>query len=482
MKKIYALVLTTALCGAFVSCSEDEANIAVQEKADSSPAPVVPSTEFYVANEDWFGQDNGSVNVFRLNDAKEYDIIYRAYRAANKGEKLGVTTQFATVWGDNMYFVSKQGNCLVVADAKTLKKKKVIEDLGGDGRCFAGVDDRLAYISYLGGLRQFNLSDYTLGNPVEGISEEVGNICYAEGHIFAVSFGKLYIVDVKSNKLVKNVEGRFASLTRSKDGMVWVAEASKFIKIDPASLEQTDVPYPGNISVSDSWAAWNAGTLCASTQKNVLYWGKGGDWLSGSKVIVKYDIDTQQVNASYFALGLDGTSQLALYGAGMRVDPVTDKLILNVKRNGWGENGSYNWVYILDANGRLEKNIVLKGGTEHSASYNPPAKDNGYYWLPAMPFFQDVNLPQILTNQIMVGVNQTVTVDLNKKIIDADNTSTSILKQVEFPQTDLVTYKFEKGILSVTSKATTGRVVCKITAISNGKRVEKNVDIEVVRK
>jgi len=481
MKKIYALVLTTALCAAFVSCSEDEANIAVQEKADSSPAPVVPSTEFYVANEDWFGQDNGSVNVFRLNDAKEYDIIYRAYRAANSGEKLGVTTQFATVWGDNIYFMSKQGNRLVVADAKTLKKKKVITELGGDGRCFAGVDDRLAYISYLGGLRQFNLSDYTLGNPVEGVSGEVGNICYAEGYIFAVSRGHLFIVEVKSNKVVKTVEGRFASLTRSKDGMVWVAEASKFIKIDPTSLEQTDVPYPGNISVADSWFAWTAGTLCASTQKNVLYWAKGGGW-SGSKLLVKYDIDTQQANTSYYSLGLDGTSQLILYGAGMRVDPLTDKLILNVKRDGWGENGSYNWVYILDANGKLEKNIVLKGGTEHSASYNPPAKDNGYYWLPAMPFFQDVNLPQILTNQIMVGVNQTVTVDLNKKIVDADNTSTSILKQVEIPQTDLVTYKFEKGILSVTSKATTGRVVCKITAISNGKRVEKNVDIEVVRK
>lgn len=482
MKKIYAFVLTTVLCGAFVSCSDDEANLIVGEKPDSTPEAVVPASEFYIANEDWFGHDDGSVNVFKLNQSKEYDIVYRAYRVANKGEKLGVTTQFATVWGDNMIFMSKQGNRLVVADAKTLKKKVAIEEIGGDGRCFAGVDDRLGYISHSQGLRQFNLSDLTLGQAVEGISDEVGGLCYAEGHLFAVTSNKLYIVDVKTNKVAKSIEGNFASLTRSKDGMVWVAEASKFIKIDPTSLEQADVAYPDNIKVANTWFAWNAGTLCASTQKNVLYWAKGGGWLGGSKSIVKYDIDTQQANTTYYTLGFDGTNQMVFYGAGMRVDPLTDKLVLTVKRDGWGDNGSYNWVQIVDSNGKLEKSLVLKGGTEESASYSTPAKDNNYYWFPAVPFFQDANQPQILTNQILLAVNQTATLDLNKKIIDADNATTSIIKQVEFPQTNLVTYKFEKGILSVTSKGTTGHLQCKITAISNGKRVVKNVDIDVIQK
>lgn len=482
MKKIYAFVLTAVLCGAFASCSEDEVNLIVSEKPDSTPEAVVPSSEFYIANEDWFGHDEGSVNVFKLNQSKDYEIVYRAYRAANKGEKFGTTTQFATVWGDKMFFMSKQGNRLVVADAKTLKKKVALEDIGGDGRCFVGVDDQLGYISHSNGVRQFHLSDLTLGEAVEGIGDQIGNLCYAEGYLFAVSAGKVYIVDVKTNKVVKGIEGSFASVVRSKDGSIWVAESKKFIKIDPVTLEQVDVPYPENIKVASSWGAWNAGTLCASTQKNVLYWTKGGGWLGGSKVIVKYDIDTQKANTSYYTLGLDGTNELSFYGASLRVDPLTDKLVLTVKRDGWGDNGSYNWVQIVDSNGKLEKNLVVKGGTNASASYSTPAKDNNYYWFPAIPFFQDANQPQILTNQILLAVNQTATVDLNKKIIDADNATTSIIKRVEFPQTNLVTYTFEKGILSVTSKGTTGHLQCKITAISNGKRVEKNVDIDIIQK
>ena len=34
--------------------------------ADSAPSAVVSAQGFYVANEDWFGHDNGSVNYFKM--------------------------------------------------------------------------------------------------------------------------------------------------------------------------------------------------------------------------------------------------------------------------------------------------------------------------------------------------------------------------------------------------------------------------------
>ncbi len=126
MRKTF-ISLALPLLGLLVvsSCSNDD-NFTEQVDPDttlvvedSAPAAAIASQGFYVANEDWFGHDNGSVNYFK-NDGS---IIYRAYRAANNGEKFGVTTQFATIYGDNAYFISKQGNRLVVADAKTLKKE-----------------------------------------------------------------------------------------------------------------------------------------------------------------------------------------------------------------------------------------------------------------------------------------------------------------------------------------------------------------------
>lgn len=98
--------------------------------------------------------------------------------------------------------------------------------------------------------------------------------------------------------------------------------------------------------------AWNAGSLSASTKQNVLYWTKGNS-------VVKYYIETKSINTSFYALGKDDQGiQLAFYGAGLRVDPLTDKLVLMVKRNGWGDAGSYNWMHLVTNTGTLEKALL----------------------------------------------------------------------------------------------------------------------------
>lgn len=472
MKKYFVFVLVV-LCLGFVSCSDEIMenenggnDIPVLE--DSTPS-VIPSSGFYVANEDWFGHDDGSVNYFK-NDGS---IVYRAYRAVNAGETFGVTTQFATIYGDYAYFVSKQGNRLVVADAKTLEKKAVFTDLGGDGRFFVGVNEQLGYIGYLGGICAFNIGTLKLGSPVDGVTGQIGSMCYADGSVFAVTNNKVYIINAETGVLRKTLDGSFNMLTRSKDGMVWIAASANLIKLNPATLDEEAVPYPGGMTISGSWGAWNAGSLCASTQNNVLYWTKGTN-------VIKYDIDTKTANTTFYILGKDEEDvQLAFYGAAVRVDPISDNLILIVKRNGWGNSGSFNWVHVVKSDGTLEKNIVLKGdnGTADGVS---GAGDGNYYWFPAIPFFEDNNLPEILVNQIRLAPGKTKTVDLNQKIVDADNMSIAILREVEFTENELASYTFEEGILTVTAKAVEGSTKCKVIAISNGKRVEKEVRIDII--
>lgn len=464
MKK-YFLGALAALCIGFTACNDDEKTEKVGIIEDSQPSAVIPAKGFYVANEDWFGHDKGTVNYFKVN-GDAYDIVYRAYRAANKNDSLGVTTQFGTTWGDNIYLISKQGNRLVVADANTLKKKAVFTEIGGDGRSFVGVDDKLGYIGHNAGIRQFDIAKLQLGNPVEGISEQVGAMCYAEGCVFALTPEKVYIIDVATNTVKKTLDGSFNTLTRSKDGTIWIATDENFVKVDPATLKEETMEYPGGVKVSGSWGAWNAGSLCAGTQSNTLYWTTGSSKYS-KNVAVKYDIDTQAFNAAFYTLGTNENKPLSFYGAGIRVDPITDRVIATVARG--YEN--YNWVYIISPNGALEKEIEVKGGGD--------AGEDRYYWFPAIPFFEDANKPEVLINQLLLSPGETQTIDLTKKIVDADNTSASIIRQVEFADNKLVDYSLKAGLLTVTAKQNVGSTACKITAISNGKRIEKEVRVDV---
>ena len=60
----------------------------------------------FIVNEDWFGHSNGSINFINANDSIDYNV----YKTVNPGEEFGVTSQYGTIYGDNFYIVSKQGN------------------------------------------------------------------------------------------------------------------------------------------------------------------------------------------------------------------------------------------------------------------------------------------------------------------------------------------------------------------------------------
>ena len=60
------------------------------------------------------------------------DFAYRIFQTANPGKELGCTSQFGTIFGDNMFITSKQpkdggasieGGRLNVVDAKTMKSE-----------------------------------------------------------------------------------------------------------------------------------------------------------------------------------------------------------------------------------------------------------------------------------------------------------------------------------------------------------------------
>lgn len=447
-----------------------------KEPEDDKPLGKIESKGFYVVNEDWFGHDNGTINYF-LKNGDKYIQNYRVYRAANPGRTLGVTTCFGAVWGDNIYFISKQGNRLVVADAVTLKSKKEIIDLGGDGRSFAGVDDKKAYIGYMGGIKPLNLSDFSLGNAIDGVSGEIGNMCVSYGKLFAVSQSNLYIIDTNTDKVEKTIGGSYNSVVTAKDGSVWVAVSDKFVVYNPETLEIRDVAYPEGAGVGGAWAAWNPGGLCASTQTNTLYWTTGASWLGGGNIVCRYDIDSSTANTSFYTIPNDEAGKKRVfYGAGLRVDPLSDNLVIHSCRSGWGDSYAYNWISIVAGDGNHVSSFAVGNDSEK------PVAGNGYYWFPTMPVFEDANKPQILLNHIKLSVNEKVEIDLKDKIIDYDNTFTSIIKKAELigeeeSSQPVVSIDKDKLVVEAGDKDCSCRL--KLTAISNGVRVEKDIELVI---
>lgn len=454
--------------------------------ADDETSAVVASKGFFVVNEDWLGHDNGTVNYFQ-KEGNNYTPAYRVYRAANtnKSDWFGVTTQHATIWGDNAYFSSKQGNRFVVADAKTMKNRAVIAEIGGDGRSFVGIDDTKGYVGHSKGIATFDIVGLKVGKQIEGVSGQIGTMCFANGRVFAISQQNgLYIINTQTDAVEQTIPGSYNTLTRSKDGNVWVAGAAKLIRLDPSTLEKEELDYPDGAKVGSLWGAWNAGGLCASTQQNVLYWLSGGGMFGGGKTVVKFDVQTKTANTALYTLGKsedDNTTQLEFYGAGLRVDPLTDELILTVKHSGWGVSGAYNWIYKLDANGQEITHFKVRGDNGLGASWagNAAEWDGKYFWFPAMPFFEDTNKPQILTNQIILKVGATQTVDLDEKIADHDNTKASIQKLITLENNDLVVAVLQGSKLTVTAGDRAGKTSGTLTVISNGVRVSKTIRIDV---
>ena len=445
-------------------------------KADDKAQPKVEAKGFYIVNEGWYGHDKGSVNYFEKNGTS-YTPHYRAFKAANPDTELGNTTCYGAIWGDNFYLISKQDNRLVIADAQNLKSKKVITDLGGDGRSFLGIDDQKAYIGYNGGIKTFNIENLTLGEAIAGVSGEIGNMCYAYGKVFAVSDKNLYIIDAKTDKVEKTVTGSYdtyKSVVTAKDGSVWVAAADKFIVYNPNDLENTkEIAYPVDAAVSSSWGSWNPGGLCASTQTNTLYWTTGtSSW--SLNAVCKYDIDASNANSSFYTLPNDDAEQKrVLYGAGLRVDPLSDNLVLQSRRDGWGDSSAYNWLFLLSNTGSLNTSFVVADDKE-------PTTGNGYYWFPSMPVFEDANKPQILLNQVMMGTKKKVEIDLSTKVVDYDNIFATMATQVELlNKQDQAKVSIAGNKLVIESQTQEGNFKLKLTVVSNGVKVEKEIELVI---
>lgn len=455
-----------------VGCSSDDVNYTIPEESTNIPnekvEALIPPSAFYIVNEGWMGSDMGSINGIDYN----FDVSYRLFQAANPDFELGLTTQFAIAYGEHYFVVSKQNNRLVMMD-KNFKQQATLTEIGGDGRAFVGINKNKAYVSTSKGISVISIHDNNLKfeKLITGYSKQVGSLVYRNNYVYAAtSSDGLLIIDTNTDEIVQTSAEKTNQLTIDRLGNIWFGSDNKLTKIDTslpidqqiAKATTYDVS-PSNIS--SSAGAWNAGSLSASAKKDVLYWTSGQN-------VVEYNIELNALNPTFYTLGTDADNiNLEFYGAGLRVDPVMDDLVLTVKRASWGTNGSYNWAKLISNTGALKKEIFIGGGTINDLG--------GHYWFPAIPMFQDNNAPQIIVNQIAATVGTTKVINLDDIVFDQDNPQKLIEVSIDNVDAAFGEIQIEKETLNITALKINTETSFKITANSNGKLTTKTVKVTV---
>ena len=399
----------------------------------------------YILNEDWFGHRNSTLMHLSPKGEFTYDLI--ANNPDNNGKSLGCTSQYATFYEGRLYVISKQdqdsgesasvkGGRIVVVDPTTheiIFTQDTIFCMNGisaaDGRAFVGVNPHKGYISTSNGIFVFNLDSFTIHGFITGTENplivggevsntdglgplyhnQCGGMVVAGNRVFAVMQDKgVLVIDAQTDSIEHILPGCFSNIVQSKDGRIWVARnteidhqdytfgmagewwtGNELIAIHPTTLATDTINFLDefgmeDVQVEQSWYAWNAGSLCASTKENSLFFAYNDDiWSRFTRShIYRYDIDSNELYEVYDT-SADGNY---IYGAGIRVEPTTDRIWVSCYV---GSNISTNnfVFYTIDGD----------PNSEHFGSRlstHTPIKN---YWYPAIFLFPEKSTTSVPT-------------------------------------------------------------------------------------
>ena len=326
----------------------DDSQIEVPIKEESSTYNF--SNGFFIINEGQFGKGGGVINFYNATtNAVDTDLFGKI----NTGKELGNTTQFAAIYNEQLYIVSKQGD-LVTANPNTLVETGRIKDFNkaaADGHAFCGINEELGLVSTNRGLYKLNLNPLSVGDKIEGITSKVGELLQYRGHVYAVGNNKIHVINTTTWAVEKTFDYGKSGLTVSKDGMIWSTHDNLLLKINPYTLEMETIAMPNDIKATYNPWAWTAGSLTASIQENALF------FVSGMNVY-KYVIgDIASLNSPLFTI----PAGRMIYGTGMSVDPKSNQVLVTTIV-GYGQDAAKNNLYFYDGTtGSLKKNLFYEG-------------------------------------------------------------------------------------------------------------------------
>lgn len=349
--------------------------------AGSASAEQEFQNGIFILNEDWYGHNASTINFYSYDTG---EITYRAYQEVNPGRTLGNTSQFAELSGGNLYVCSKQnysntGGRFIVADAKTLKSKVSVDNVGsGDTRACLIVSDTKGYIGATDGVHPFDLSNMAIGDAIDGTAGQVyssqpGNMVCCNGKLLVAVQGKgIYVIDVATNRLLKTVtvdniasvfavnDDIVASVNDCTYGVPSASNAERFVLLDRNTFEPaTTQTVP--MASQNTWMAWKNATPAIDEANSTLYYSPG----EGTNFICKYNLKTQEFTQNFITFD-DGQ---AMYGSVVGYDKANNYVVATTFEDYSSQNYYLN-IYNA-ADGSKVKSMKLQSG----------------YWFPAMLLF-----------------------------------------------------------------------------------------------
>jgi hypothetical protein len=311
---------------------------------------------FFIVNEGWFGHGTGSVSFYGFDTKKKQDSIFTK---ENPGKNFNPTTssmEYGTIFNSKLVLVSKSGGPVVVTDAYSLKELGRVASKGSNSwMAFVGVSNAKGLLSSADGIYPFDLTTYTTGTKLTGISGAVGDMIKAGNYVFALSeTDGVVVINAATNAVVKKIAGMDVAFAKTPDGYVWAAGGTSLIKINPSTLAVTTVALP--FTAYGTWFAWHPGSITASTKTNTVYIANNG-MFNGGTTIYKYDGTAASVQSPLITI----PKNKELYGAGVKYIPQTDQLAVTTVEPGYGTHYAVNNLYFYNTSGALARNLAYSG-------------------------------------------------------------------------------------------------------------------------
>lgn len=266
------------------------------------------SSGVFVLNEDWYGHQNSTINMWYPDDTTDPDnpVYYRVFQSVNAGMEIGCTAQYAQNFGGKIYIMAKQhkdpganiaGGRLTVVDAATMRciaqfpvinPNGYVADEGntstgvitgtalGDGRACCGVTPEKVYLGTSNGIYILDTQAMQITGPIPGTENElctgdennidgqgplyqnqIGIMIRTQDYIFAIKQDDgILVVDPVTDQIVNKIPGCFSTMVQGADGSLWAG-------MNLASADETNefgVPL-NHYPYGNSGSAWQGNGL-----------------------------------------------------------------------------------------------------------------------------------------------------------------------------------------------------------------------------
>lgn len=341
LKQKFLLVFTISII--FFSCTKQDAFY----KPRQNPQPVkgAYTDGIFIIGEGSYGRNSGTINFYHYGADT---ISTRVYEKANPGSILSnaamsSTLQFATLYRDKLYLLSKINGPIVKVDAATLKEEARYVQETSNWRSLLPLSSTSGLVSAADGVYMIDLRTLAVQYKLPSLSAKTsGEMLKSNDNIFVLHDNGTKVLSAGNYSLLKNYAGITRGFVQTPNGKVWGSTGSRLIAFDKnadtAGVALT-VPVGSGIDYPTK--------LTASTKENAIFYNSG-------KNIYKY-IDGQPASALQPFITVD-IEPFMPYGV-IRYDSKKDYIIVTGIA-GYGAAAGKNFFLLYNATtGAMVKKI-----------------------------------------------------------------------------------------------------------------------------